>query len=68
MSLETLLTVMDVVFMVSGAQGIYSAIRLNKRHKRAEVPIFWTQLMVGGISAVMFIAGLWHFVAVDLGL
>ena len=57
---------MDVVFVVAGLQGIYSAIRLKKRHKR--VPIFWTQLMLGGISAVMFIAGLWHFFAVDVGL
>jgi hypothetical protein len=66
MSLETLITVMDVVFVVAGLQGIYSAIRVIKHHKRAE-PMFWTQLMLGGISAVMFIGGLWHFLAVDVG-
>ena len=62
MALETM---SYVVLVVSGLLSIYSAIRLIKRHKRAEEPMFWTQLMLeGGLGAVMVIAGLFFFLAV----
>jgi hypothetical protein len=56
MGLETLAYVVGVV---CGLQSIYDVIRLIKRHKRAEQPMFWTQLMLsGGLGVVMVIAGL----------
>ena len=49
-----LIVLVDVGFMASGLQFIYSAMSVIERHQRAEVPMFWTQLMLlGGMGAVM---------------
>ena len=62
MSLETL---SHVVLVVCGLLSIYNATGLIKRHKRAEEPMFWTQLMLsGGLGAVMVITGLFLLLAV----
>ena len=62
MALETL---SHVVLVVCGLLSIHGAIRLIKRHKRAEEPMFWTQLMLsGGLGAVMVITGLFFLLAV----
>jgi hypothetical protein len=64
MPLETQFDVLDAVLVIAGLWGIYDAIRFVKRSKRAEVPMFWTQLMLlCGTSALLLVAGLWHFFA-----
>ena len=61
MALETL---SYVVVVVCGLHSIYGAIRLIKRHQRAEEPMFWTQLiLLGGLGILLVIAGLF-FLAV----
>jgi hypothetical protein len=59
--LERLMGAMDAVLVASGLHSIYGAIRLIRRG-RAEVPMFWTHVMlVGGLGAVLVIMGIGHF-------
>jgi hypothetical protein len=52
---------MDAVLVVSGLHSIYRTIGLIRRG-RAEVPMLWTHVMVGGgLGAALVIMGLWHF-------
>ena len=59
--LERLMGAADASGVVTGLWFIYDAIRLVRRG-RAEVPMFWTQVMLfGGMGTAIAIAALWHF-------